>query len=61
MNDPYEKERDIEYASHQRGEIDSDELAKRIQEIDRQEYADAQERAQDAYDRTMNDSGFGRF
>lgn len=61
MNDPYERERDLEQIAFDWGEIDAKELTKRLKDIDREEYADAQERAVEAYDRTMNDAGFGRF
>jgi hypothetical protein len=55
---PYDRERDLEEAAHQRGEISANELSKRLREIDREEYDDAQRDAQDAYERTMMDRGF---
>lgn len=58
MNNPYDRERDLEETAYQRGEISSDELAKRLREIDREEYDDAQQQAMDAYERTMHDAGF---
>lgn len=61
MNDPYEKEREIEQAAYDRGEIDNAMLNQRLREIDREEYADAQERASREYERSMDDSGFGRW
>ena len=61
MSDPYGQERELEQAAHERGEIDSKELFKRLAAIDREEFADAQERAAEAYDRSLEDSGFGRF
>jgi hypothetical protein len=60
MQDPYEKERELEQAAYERGEIDAVELASRLHEIDREERGDAEERAREAYDRTMDDAGFGR-
>ena len=61
MQDPYERECELEEAAYQRGEIDNDELVRRLNAIERERYADAQERAQEAYDRTMGDAGFGRY
>lgn len=59
MSDPYEKERELETAAYDRGDIDKNELARRLREIDREELGDAQEAAREAAERVMIDRGFG--
>ena len=61
MTDPYERERLLEEAAHERGEISSGELSRRLSEIDREEYNDARQGAEEAAEAEMTNCGFGRF
>ncbi len=53
MNDPLEKEQELLEEQLQRGEITGEEYNREMREMEREYGAQAEERAQEAYDQEM--------
>lgn len=58
MNNPYDRERDIIEEEYNKGYITASEYQKELRNIDKMEFEDAQQAAEENYERTMIDRGF---